>query len=168
MKYKASSQSKFSPFSSGEHASGPPPPPTPRSLPSLLPTTCTHTPIKILVTGLESPAYKNNQKDYTSNEQRWQMQRRTSRANSRDSEMQSLPVTVKHMRLTDDTILMQMNFLCVSKCLTTYSIESEYMLKFPQTKVSLLYNHEWRDLSKSLCIISFSEIYHYVCVQSKL
>ena len=105
------------------------------------PHALTH-PLKILVTGLESPAYKNNQKDYTSNEQRWQIQRRTSRANSRDSEMQSLPVTVKHMRLTDDTVLMQMNFLCASKCLTTYSIESEYMLKFPQTKVSLLYNHE--------------------------
>ena len=53
---------------------------------------------------------KENQKDYSSNEPRWQIQPRTtktSHGNSEDREMQSLLVTAKHMWLRDNTNLMQ-------------------------------------------------------------
>ena len=46
-------------------------------------------------------------------------QNETNRINNEDSEMQSLRVIVKHVRIRDDTILMQINyFFCfkVSDC----------------------------------------------------
>ena len=62
------------------------------------------------------------------------MQRRTNRANSEDSEMQSLPVTVKHMQLRDDTILMQTNFFLFQSVWLLLVYNQDIYLKLPQTK----------------------------------